>query len=1453
MQGLGSSSYVSSTQLVSTVQGLASSSYVSSTQLISTVQGLGSAGYLSTPFIRVSSISTQSLVVFGESTIIGSCNIFIGNNPSTNILRFYGTTYDGVDNNNPSLNSLYQNTVIAERLYYGGPTQLGTSELLLFKGTNSDNTNAQGPDRVRILASGGFKVDIASNGGAWPINGNPPSTVVEALTVISNGWIGINCNAPSYTLDVYGSINVRSNIYIDGNFLPTTNNTISTVQGLGSSSYISTTQLISTVQGLGSSSYVSTSQLVSTVQGLGSFSYISSTQLVSTVQGLGSSAYVSSSQLISTVQGLGTYSYVSSTQLVSTVQGLGSAGYLSSPFIRVSSISTQSLVVFGESTIIGSCNIFIGNNPSTNVLRFYGTTYDGVDNNNPSANSLYQNTVIAERLYYGGPTQLGTSELLLFKGTNSDNTNAQGPDRVRILASGGFKVDIASNGGAWPINGNPPSTVVEALTVISNGWIGINCNAPSYTLDVEGRINASVDILVRGNALINATHITSTVIGLGTSSYVSSTQLVSTVKGLGLSSYVSSTQLTSTVQGLGSSSYISSLDLVSTVQGLGSSSYVSSLHLMSTVRGLGSSAYVSSLHLVSTVQGLGSSSYISSLDLVSTVRGLGSSAYVSSLHLVSTVQGLGSSAYVSSLHLMSTVQGLGSSAYVSSTHLVSTVQGLGTSGYLSTPFIIVSSISTQSLVVLGSNIFIGNNPSTNMIRFYGTIYDGYDSISAVNPLYENTVIAERLYYSGTTQRGTSELLLFKGNDGNNIDGPDRVRVLASGGFKVDIASNGGSWPVNGNPPSTMVEALTVISNGWLGLNCNVPAYTLDVNGSMNVLSNIYINTVPILNKDDIVSTVRGLGSSAYVSSTHIVSTVQGLGSSGYISSVNGVVDIGSGGFVGGYAVVNSDKLRSTVQGLGSSAYVSSLHLVSTVQGLGSSGYVSSLHLVSTVQGLGSSGYVSSLHLVSTVQGLGSSGYVSSLHLVSTVQGLGSSGYVSSLHLASTVQGIGSSGYVSSLHLVSTVQGIGSSGYVSSFHLASTVQGLGSSGYLSSVGGVLTIANNVIVNGLSLVNSDNLTSTVKGLGSSAYVSSLHLASTLQGLGSSGYVSSLHLASTIQGLGSSGYVSSFNIASTVQGLGSSGYVSSSLMASTVRGLGSSGYVSSVNGVVRVDSNIFVNGFPVMTQQYGNPLNTIYNSNLLIGASASTNTIRFFGTAYDGLSPVFPGTDDTATIVNSYAATVIGERLYSSGPAQLGTSELVIFKGVNGGTDNSTGPDRVRILSAGGFKVDIAENGKLWIPGSNIPNTTIEALTINCNGYIGIQCNSPAYTLDINGNMRATGNVTGTDVIATSDFRLKTNILTIDSPLEKISAMRGVYFHKISHSTIRKVGVIAQEIETVLPEVVFTEDTEEKMKGVSYGNITSILIEGIKAQQSSIQSLVTTISSLQSQIVLLQRSVL
>ena len=105
---------------------------------------------------------------------------------------------------------------------------------------------------------------------------------------------------------------------------------------------------------------------------------------------------------------------------------------------------------------------------------------------------------------------------------------------------------------------------------------------------------------------------------------------------------------------------------------------------------------------------------------------------------------------------------------------------------------------------------------------------------------------------------------------------------------------------------------------------------------------------------------------------------------------------------------------------------------------------------------------------------------------------------------------------------------------------------------------------------------------------------------------------------------------------------------------------------------------------------------------------------------------------------------------------------------------------------------------------------------------------YRLDVSGSIRATS-----DVIAFSDRRVKENIVTIDNALEKVTKLRGVsYTRKDIEDKSTKVGVIAQEVLKVLPEVVSIDD--EDKHSVSYGNMAGVFIEAIKELKAEVDSL-------------------
>lgn len=117
---------------------------------------------------------------------------------------------------------------------------------------------------------------------------------------------------------------------------------------------------------------------------------------------------------------------------------------------------------------------------------------------------------------------------------------------------------------------------------------------------------------------------------------------------------------------------------------------------------------------------------------------------------------------------------------------------------------------------------------------------------------------------------------------------------------------------------------------------------------------------------------------------------------------------------------------------------------------------------------------------------------------------------------------------------------------------------------------------------------------------------------------------------------------------------------------------------------------------------------------------------------------------------------------------------------------------------------------------------------NGYWPMELNLENNNATFGGNILAVY-----DITAYSDVRLKENIVTVENALEKVTSLRGVtYNRKDNNDGKRHLGVIAQEVEEILPEVVKEDD--KGIKHVAYGNMVGVLIEAMKEQQKQIEDL-------------------
>jgi hypothetical protein len=213
------------------------------------------------------------------------------------------------------------------------------------------------------------------------------------------------------------------------------------------------------------------------------------------------------------------------------------------------------------------------------------------------------------------------------------------------------------------------------------------------------------------------------------------------------------------------------------------------------------------------------------------------------------------------------------------------------------------------------------------------------------------------------------------------------------------------------------------------------------------------------------------------------------------------------------------------------------------------------------------------------------------------------------------------------------------------------------------------------------------------------------------------------------------------------------------------------------------------------------------------------------------------DGADIIFKDAGTSIGTFTNSSSDFVIQANvqdKDILFKGDDGGSGITA---LTLDMSAAG---DATFNGAVYA-GGNIGLDSTDFISFTDNTRMDVTINgSNEFRFESDGDFHADGDVIAASTTVSSDERLKENIETIENATDKIKQIRGVTFTK-KHSGEESAGVIAQEVEKILPSAVKekilpmeTGDEETLWKTVKYDQLHALLIESVKELTKRVEEL-------------------
>jgi hypothetical protein len=276
---------------------------------------------------------------------------------------------------------------------------------------------------------------------------------------------------------------------------------------------------------------------------------------------------------------------------------------------------------------------------------------------------------------------------------------------------------------------------------------------------------------------------------------------------------------------------------------------------------------------------------------------------------------------------------------------------------------------------------------------------------------------------------------------------------------------------------------------------------------------------------------------------------------------------------------------------------------------------------------------------------------------------------------------------------------------------------------------------------------------------------------------------------------------------------------------------------------------------TQRHTIPLVTSDTIALLAATQSLTNKTLGTGTIYNGstIGVGYGGTGTTTStgsgaVVLATSPTFVTPVLGTPSSGNLtnctfptlnqnttGTSSNITAYTINQSVGTSNGVTFGSITSTG--KVSLT-NGTAASPSLAFTSegAADTGLYWTLDGYINFSNNGtysgnigPGGDLVMLGNITAYGSTT-----APSDIRLKTNITRIENALDKVCQLGGYTFDRTDRVTTRQTGVIAQEVQKVLPEAIVQLQDENKTLTVAYGNMVGLLIEAIKELREEIRGI-------------------